>query len=34
MENLMNESDSDQEGKDESGNVIDKDQLARMEANE
>ena len=34
MDNLMNESDSDVEGKDSDGNIVDKDQLARMEANE
>ena len=34
MQNLMNESDSDEEGRDRAGNKVDKDQLRRMEANE
>lgn len=34
LENLLNMSDSDQEGKDEDGNVLDKDQLRRIESNE
>lgn len=34
MQNLMNESDSDAEGRDHDGNKVDKDQLRRMEQNE
>ena len=31
MENLLNMSDSDEEGRDKEGNTIDKEQLRRME---
>lgn len=34
MQNLMNESDSDDEGRDRDGNKVDKAQLRRMEQNE
>ena len=34
MENLLNMSDSDEEGKDKSGNALDKEQLRKIEANE
>jgi len=34
LENLLNLSDSDEEGKDEDGKAIDKDQLRRIEDNE
>lgn len=33
MENLLNMSDSDEEGRDKEGNAIDKDQLRKMEQN-
>ena len=33
LENLLNMSDSDEEGKDKQGNAIDKDQLRQIEAN-
>ena len=32
--NLLNMSDSDEEGRDKEGNVVDKDQLRRMEDND
>ena len=34
MENLLNMSDSDEEGRDKEGNAIDKEQLRKMEENE
>lgn len=34
MENILNMSDSDEEGKDKAGNALDKEQLRRMEQNE